>query len=259
METGSFNVFTSQCSCQICRHPSQRWRAGITFSAANSRQGDSKPSNSEDEISFFDYRCCWAVRHVRQNSTIYRGTGPTALGGHSLLGLARLHDATTNLGRVRNPACNSKTLIALGKCYQNLDGCCRSSRSLAGISLDNATSVTYDAGGNQFDGFEIPIASVLIWFYDFTRQKTYSKTDHVLALLRRIASTLLEMRSKQNRCQETKTLSLPSTLAVAAYPQWVELEIPQVFALTVLSQLASLTDAEGQNYIPTLTMLEVRN
>ena len=230
--TGTFNVSLSAAIAKLA-DTQANGGAGLTFNASSPGKA-TVTVNAEDEVSF-------AISDAAGRSVMsgkldnYKGTV-----NNLVTWSCRIHDLTSNLAGY-GTLLESRSIDALGYATkQRSDGDGRILRSFD--QLDNATSFTYDAGGNQLSVRDPNnVGADMVYdalgrntqrtdtFGDVTKSEYDRAGNAIKQIDAKNKNTLIAFDPRGRRKSTTDRISAVTT-----------------FAYTALGQLLSLTDAENQ-------------
>ena len=235
--TGTFNVSLSSALTKLA-DTQANGGAGITFNTTTSPGRASVVISAEDEISFsISDSAGRTVMSGKLNN--YRGSGGTALNTLSSWSTV-LHDATTNLSGY-GTVLVTKNIDALGNATKSwTDAAGRTLRSLD--QLDNVTTVTYDAGGNQLTVRDPNNVGADMLYDALSRntQRTDTYSDVTKTEYDRAGNAIKQIDAKNKNTLITFDARNRRKLTTD------RISAATAFTYTALSQLASLNDAENQ-------------
>ena len=230
--TGTFNVSLSTAIAKLA-DTQANGGAGLNFNASSPAKA-TLTVNAEDEVSF-------AISDAAGRSVMsgkldnYKGTI-----NNLVTWSCQVHDLTSSLAGY-GTLVESRSIDALGYATkQQSDGAGRTLRSLD--QLDNATSFTYDAGGNQISVRDPNnVGADMVYdalgrntqrtdtFGDVTKSEYDRAGNAIKQIDSKNKNTLIAFDPRGRRKSTTDRISAVTT-----------------FAYTALGQLLSLTDAENQ-------------
>ncbi len=236
--SGTFNVSLTNALTKLA-DTQANGGAGISFSSSQGAVGRAVVSvNSEDEVSFsiIDSEGRTVMSGKLNN---YKGSGSTAVNTLATWS-TQLHDATASLSGY-GTVLESKSIDALG--YATRSWTDAAGRTLKSFDqLDKATTITYDAGGNQLTVRD-PNSVGADMVYDALGRNTQS-TDTVST----VTKTAYDKVSNAIKQTDAKNKDTFITFDARGRRKQTTDRISAVtaFTYTALGQLASLTDAESQ-------------
>ncbi len=236
--SGTFNVSLTNALTKLA-DTQANGGAGISFNSSQGAVGRAVVSiNSEDEVSFsISDATGRTVMSGKLNN--YKGSGSTAVNTLATWS-TQLHDATASLSGY-GTVLESKSIDALGYATRSwTDAAGRTMKSFD--QLDKATTITYDAGGNQLTVRD-PNNVGADMVYDALGRNT-QRTDTVSA----VTKTAYDKSGNAIKQTDAKNKDTFITFDARGRRKQTTDRISAVtaFTYTALGQLASLTDAESQ-------------
>ncbi len=236
--SGTFNVSLANALTKLADIQANGG-AGISFSSSQGAVGRAVVSvNAEDEVSFsISDALGRTVMSGKLNN--YKGSGSTAVNTLATWS-TQLHYATASLSGY-GTVLESKSIDALG--YATRSWTDAAGRALKSYDqLDKATTITYDAGGNQLTVRD-PNSVGADMVYDALGRNIQS-TDTVSA----VTKTAYDKSGNAIKQTDAKNKDTFITFDARGRRKQTTDRISAVtaFTYTALGQLASLTDAESQ-------------